>query len=82
MDDRYIAKIAKKDLVHGAYYTGRCRNASEARWNADKQVFVYWRTKFDHTFLEEINHPEDDKMFDVFVVKEIVEVPTKEIPFE
>jgi len=82
MDDRYIAKIAKIDLVHGAYYTGRCRNASEARWNADKQVFVYWRTKFDHTFLEEINHPEDDKMFDVFVVKEIVEVPTKEIPFE
>jgi hypothetical protein len=82
MDDRYIAKVAKKDLVHGAYYTGRCRNASEARWNADKQVFVYWRTKFSSTFLEEINHPEDDKMFDVFVVKEIVEVPTKEIPFE
>jgi len=25
MDDRYIAKIAKIDLVHGAYYTGRCR---------------------------------------------------------
>ena len=82
MDDRYIAKIAKKDLVHGAYYTGRCRNASEARWNADKQVFVHWRTKFNHTFLEEIKHPEDDQLFDVFVVEHILENPSKEIPFE
>ena len=82
MDDRYIAKIAKKDLVHGAYYTGRCRNASEARWNADKQVFVHWRTKFNHTFLEEIKHPEDDQLFDVFVVESILENPSKEIPFK
>ncbi len=78
----YEAKIAKQDLIHGAYYAGSCRNASEARWNADKQVFVHWRTKFNHTFLEEIKHPEDDQLFDVFVVESILENPSKEIPFE
>ena len=82
MSDRYIHKIAKKDLIHGAYYSGQCRNANEARWNADKQIFVHWRTKFNETFLEEIKHPEDDKFFDVFVVTEILEQPTKEIPLD
>lgn len=82
MSDRYIPKIAKKDLIHGAYYSGQCRNASEARWNADKQIFVHWRTKFNSTFLEEIKHPEDDNLFDVFVVEEILEQPTKEIPLD
>ena len=82
MSDRYIPKIAKKDLIHGAYYSGRCRNANEARWNANKQIFVHWRTKFNSTFLEEIKHPEDDKLFDVFVVTEILEQPTKEIPLD
>ena len=82
MSERYTPKIAKKDLIHGAYYTGRCRNASEARWNADREVFVHWRTKFTSTFLEEIKHPEDDEFFDVFVVEQILETPSKEIPFE
>lgn len=82
MSDRYIPKIAKKDLIHGAYYSGQCRNANEARWNADKQIFVHWRTKFNETFLEEIKHPEDDQLFDVFVVESILENPSKEIPFE
>jgi hypothetical protein len=82
MTDRYVPKIAKQDLIHGAYYTGRCRNADEARWNADRQVFVHWRTKFNETFLEEIKHPEDDQLFDVFVVEHILENPSKEISFK
>jgi len=82
MYESYEAKIAKQNLIHGAYYAGSCRNASEARWNDDKQVFVHWRTKFNHTFLEEIKHPEDDQLFDVFVVEHILENPSKEIPFE
>ena len=76
----YTAKIAKADLEHGAYYAGRCRNASEARWNAERQVFVHWRTKFNNTFLEEIKHPEDENFFDVFVVEHKLDIPTKEIP--
>ena len=78
----YTPKIAKKDLEHGAYYAGRCRNANEARWNADRQCFVHWRTKFDNTFLEEIRHPEDEKMFDVFVVEAKIDRPKKEIPLK
>lgn len=78
----YKAKIPKSDLVHGAYYYGSCRNASIARWNADKQRFFYWRTKFNYSFVEEICHPEDDKVFDVFVVEKEIDPPIKKIPFD
>ena len=78
----YTPKIAKADLEHGAYYVGRCRNASLARWNAERQCFVHWRSKFGSTFLEEIRHPEDDKHFDVFVVEEKTENPEHEIPLK
>jgi hypothetical protein len=77
---RYTPKIAKTNLEHGAYYSGRCRNATQARWNANIQRFVYWRTKFDHKFLEQICHPEDEKHFDVFVVEERIDQPIEEIP--
>ena len=77
----YTPKIPKKDLIHGAYYKGRCRNANEARWNAELEKFVHWRTKFGHTFTEEICHPEDEQKFDVFVVEDVCET-TKEIPFK
>ena len=77
----YTPKIPKKDLIHGAYYKGRSRNANEARWNAELEKFVHWRTKFGHTFTEEICHPEDEQKFDVFVVEAVCET-TKEIPFK
>lgn len=75
----YQPNIAKKDLVHGQYYKGRCRNANIARWNAERGVFVHWRTKFGETFLEEIRHPEDEKHYDVFVVEALCD-PVQEIP--
>ena len=81
MEDRYVPKIAKADLVHGAYYKGRCRNAQIARWNAETQRFVHWRTKWGHTYTEEICHPDDEKDFDVFVVEALCE-PEKEILFD
>ena len=77
----YTPKIEKADLVHGAYYYGRCRNASIARWNAETERFVYWRNKFGQVFVEEICHPEDDKVFDVFVVEKEIDPPVKKIPF-
>ena len=59
--------IAKKDLKHGAYYVGRCRNATTARWNAVEQLFYHLRTKFiNYTLIETINHPEDEQRFDTF----------------
>lgn len=76
----YTPKIKKEDLIHGAYYYGRCRNAEIARWNADIQKFLYWRTKFGHTFLEEIRCPEDDNRFDVFIAETITNIPDEIIP--
>ncbi len=77
----YIPKITKKDLVHGQYYKGRCRNAAITRWNGEKQRFVHWRTKFTFKFLEEICHPEDESVFDVFVVEAVCD-PVEEIPLD
>lgn len=57
--------IPKKDLVIGATYQGYCRNASEAVWNGKK--FMYMREKFGSRFEEDIEHPEDDCGYDVFV---------------
>ena len=81
MEDRYQAKIARQDLIHGAYYRGRCRNATEARWNADEGRFYHWRYKFGW-HVDCIKHPEDEKDFDVFVVEELIATPEKPIPFE
>jgi hypothetical protein len=81
VEDRYVPKIAKADLVHGAYYAGRCRNANIARWNAERERFVHWRTKFKFEYTEEICHPDDEEYFDVFVVEALCE-PVKEIPFD
>lgn len=67
--------IPLQDLKHGAYYRGRCRNATVARWNAENQIFVYWRTKFSFRFLEEIKPPELDDVYDVFyAVEEITDI--------
>lgn len=58
--------IPKEALRHGVYYYGRCRNASIARWDAVKQVFVHWRSKFGSVFTEEISCREDEAHADVF----------------
>jgi hypothetical protein len=58
--------LLKRDLEHGKYYFGQCRNAHVARWDADRQCFTYIREKFDHRFPEDIKHPEDDNGFDFF----------------
>jgi hypothetical protein len=76
----YVAKIPKKDLVHGQYYTGTCRNATVARWDAKLEKFLHWRKKFGHEYIEEIKHPEDEQYYDVFVVMEVCTNPEREIP--
>jgi hypothetical protein len=78
----YTPNIPKAELKHGAYYNGRCRNASIARWDQVDNCFHYWRTKFGSTFLEGIRCPEDETDFDVFVTEsEITDLTDiKEIP--
>jgi hypothetical protein len=48
--DDYTARIflSKASLKHPAYYKGRCRNATIARWNKAEQRFYHWREKFGH----------------------------------
>lgn len=68
--------IPKEKLKSGAYYEGRSRNSSLARWNGD--VFIYWRYKMGEHFLDEIGCPEDDRYngFDVFLpTRELKELP-------
>jgi hypothetical protein len=60
--------IPKEELVEGATYKGKCRNADTAVWKNGK--FEYTRYKFGFTFLEEIECPEDDRGFDVFFAQE------------
>lgn len=67
--------LRKSDLVDGAYYYGRCRNADVAKWDATTQEFTYQRTKFGKTFPETIKHPEDDNGFDLFIPVEIAGPP-------
>jgi hypothetical protein len=59
--------IAKKDLVDGKTYKGKCRNADKAKWDAKRQCFVYMRTKFGDTYEDTCKHPEDDDGYDLFV---------------
>ena len=73
--------LPKSALRHGAYFVGRCRNASVARWNARQQVFYHWREKLGEIRIQKIKHPVDEPEFDVFRVLEDLREPAFEIPF-
>lgn len=75
------AILPKAELVDGAYYVGRCRNATVARWSAEFDCFFHWREKFDQIFVEDIKHPVDEDYFDVFRAVRILAEPKFEIPF-
>lgn len=57
--------IPKKDLIVGKTYLGSCRNSNEAIWNGVD--FEYTRYKFGTSYVEHINHFEDDDGFDLFI---------------
>lgn len=76
------AILAKSELVDGAYYVGRCRNATIARWSAEHGSFFHWRIKFTQVFVEDIKHPVDEHYFDVFRAVRVLIDPKFEIPFD
>jgi hypothetical protein len=41
-------------LSHKGYYKGKCRNASTARWDAERDKWFYWREKFGQRFVESV----------------------------
>ena len=59
--------IPKKDLVDGQFYAGDHRNATIAKWDADKNKFIYMRTKWNSTYEDDCNHFEDDDGYALFV---------------
>lgn len=68
VEDYYkTGAIRKKNLIDGKTYIGLCRNATTAKWGAEKNTFTYIRTKFNLTFPEEINHFSDDDGYDLFI---------------
>jgi hypothetical protein len=73
-----------EQLVHGAYYRGKCRNAHVARWNAETQKFIYMREKFRRVFPEEIGYwiaaKPGEHRFDEFKPYALMEIPPFEIP--
>lgn len=74
--------LTKAQLEDGAYYVGRCRNASVARWNAEEGKFYHWREKFTRIYIETIKHPVDELQFDVFRPLRLIEHPKFLIPFD
>lgn len=59
--------IPMDQLEDGVWYQGHCRNASKAKWDVERKVFVYTRHKFNMTYDEDIVPPELDEGFDIFV---------------
>lgn len=57
--------IPKEKLELGCEYEGHCRNSDTAIWRGE--YFEYVRYKFGDTYIEKINHFEDDDGYDVFV---------------
>lgn len=72
--------VPLEQLEHGAYYTGKCRNAVVARWNAETQKFIYMREKFRFVYPEEILYWVEGHHFDEFRPYAKLENPPFEIP--
>lgn len=57
--------IPKSQYVVGQTYIGHCRNAEEAIW--DGKRFDYERYKWGSTFRDQVECPEDEVGYDIFV---------------
>jgi len=59
--------IPKKDLIDGATYRGRTRNANVAMWDMKNEKFIHYRSKWGQRYRDTVNHFEDDDGFALFV---------------
>jgi hypothetical protein len=72
--------IDKRDLKDGAYYAGRSNGDYKvARWDAKTNLFWFMRYRWDDTFKQEMRHPEDDGVVDIFYPIELSEPKEYEI---
>ena len=59
--------LPEQSLLDGHYYSGVCRQAFIARWNAADKQFYHWREKFGRVFVESIDYWQLDGIYDGFV---------------
>lgn len=69
--------IPKSQLIEGKTYIGACRNTTKAVWNGS--CFEYDRYKFGTTYLDHINHFEDDDGYDLFTPIQEEYLTTREL---
>ncbi len=69
--------IPKSNLIDGGEYFGVSRNATVAKWSAERNEFVYMRIKFMDTFEDTLPHPEDDDGHDIFVPLQLINEKTE-----
>jgi len=62
-----LGGIAKKDLIDGATYLGRTRNATIAMWDEKNSNFIHYRDSFGERYRDVVNHFEDDNGYALFV---------------
>lgn len=72
--DKFIelGAIPKDKLIVGREYFGHCRNSDRAIWKGEH--FEYERYKFGSTYIDKINHFQDDDGYDVFVPIKLIEL--------
>jgi len=62
-----LGGIAKKDLIDGATYRGKTRNATIAMWDEKNADFIHYRYSFGDKYRDKVNHFEDDNGYALFV---------------
>ncbi len=65
--------IAKEDLIPGAWYIGQSRSANVAQW-FPKTGFEFIRHKFSGSYIDHINHFQDDDGYDLFIPFKLIEI--------
>ena len=63
--------IPKEKLINGAYYLGQSRSTNVAQW-FPKDGFNYMRHKLGESFVDTINHFEDDNGYDLFIPLKLI----------
>lgn len=76
----YYAKgvIRAKDLEHGKYYIGKCRNNHIGRWNAETKEMWYQNFGFGNYYPDKVNYLDDDNGYDLFIA--LKEIDEEEVP--
>lgn len=63
--------IPRKDLIIGEWYTGQSRSTGIAQWVGNKFQFI--RNKLGGSYIDTINHFEDDNDHDLFIPFKLIE---------